>query len=418
MEKTYQSKAKPFFPLFARPNAFIQSALVATGIVIEEVLNQSPAQQNDLPYAIKDLSAMLTNERTELVKPYWTSSRFIAAYTSFFMSWNLVRLTQLFPYLEIPECEDEDYIIDLGSGTITTIISLWIARADLREKKLNIIASDVATKPMEIGLSILKKIAEKLEVEFLWNVKLEKKNIGQMIKDLAQKQKIKPKLIISANVFNEVETRQGIQKNELVDFFLNFTQDIKSILLEDGAYLSVEPGTRQGGRIISTLREQAILNELFPYSPCPHPYECPILANPQLKTWCHMQCPTYSPSWLKDLSKSAGMERDNLSLSFVFLKPYYEGSYPNAGRIISNAFPVPGRERCRYLCSDQGLLLLPRSAQLPHSSLVSIVITNKRDKKTGANIAQLISNSPYEDEYSYNNSNSYDNYNSYKKNNY
>ncbi len=389
MKNMQNNTVKPFFPLFARPNAFIQSALVATGIVVDEVLNQTSAQKSDLPYAIKELSAMLTNERTELVKPYWTSSRFIAAYTSFFMPWNLIRLTQLFPYLEMPECEDNDYVLDLGSGTITTIIALWIARADLREKKLNIIASDVATKPMEIGLSIFKKICEKLEVELLWNIKLEKKNVAQVVKDMLHSKKIKPKIVISANVFNEVETRQGMQKTELTEFFENYTRDIKELLPEDSAYLAIEPGTRQGGRIISTLREQAILNELFPYSPCPHPYECPILANPQLKTWCHMQCPTYSPTWLKDLSKAAGMERDNLSLSFVFLKPFYEGAYSNAGRIISNAFPVPGRERCRYLCSDRGLLLLPSSAQFPHSSLVSISITHKRDKKTGANIAQV-----------------------------
>lgn len=389
MTPPYKENAKPFFPLFAKASPFVQSSLVALGSVITELLNQNPTQRSDLKYAIQDLSAMLTNERTELVKPYWTSSRLTAAYTSFFLPWNLIRLTQLFPYLELPRVEENDIVIDLGSGPLTAIIALWISRPDYREMKLNVIASDTAGKPMEIGQAILKKLAEKLETPFNWTLQLEKKNAVQAVKNNALNIDRKPKLLMSANVFNEIETRQGLQKNEVRTFFNDYTKDVKNLLAEDGAYLAIEPGNRQGGRITTIIREQSIRNEIYPYSPCPHPFECPILNNPHLKTWCHLQCPTYAPTWLKEISKEAKLERDNLSISFVLLKPFYEGVFSNTGRIISNAFLVPELGRCRYLCSDRGLLLLPQSANLPHSALVSITLTDKRDKKSRAYIAKI-----------------------------
>ncbi len=389
MRHNYQEKAKPFFPLFARPNSFVQSSMVAIGEVIEEVLNQSPSQRHELKYAIRDLSALLTNERADMAKPYWTSSRFIAAYTSFFLPWNLIRLTQLYPYLELPEVEDGDYVVDIGSGTLTAIIALWIARPDYREKKLNIIATDVANKPMEIGKEIFVRLIDKLDISLNWNIRLEKKHSLQVAKGTGLNFERAPKLLISANVLNELETRQGLQKKELNNFFYDYTQEVKNFIAEDGAYLAIEPGTRQGGRIITSLRENAIENQLFPYAPCPHPFDCPIQKNRKLNTWCHLQCPTYSPSWLKEISKEAKMERDNLNLSFVLLKKQYEGGYPNVGRVISNAFSVPGRGRCRYICTDRGLALLTDSAQLPHSVLVSVQVTPKRDQKSNAYIAYI-----------------------------
>ncbi len=385
----YQERQVPFSPLFARPDEFTQSALIAIGEVIEETMNQSAQQKTDLKYAIKDLSAILTNERTELVKPYWTSSRLIAAYTSFFMPWNLVRLTQLFPYLELPEVEDDDYVVDIGSGTLTAILALWMSRPDYREKKLTIIATDVATKPMEIGKEIFFDLATKLDIKVKWNIILEKRHTLQTVKNNGLNVDKKPKLLISANVLNELETKQHMQRKELNEFFFEYTENVKDFLDDEGAYLAVEPGTRQGGRIISALRSQALINELYPYAPCPHHKDCAITSNYKLNTWCHMQCPSYSPTWLKEVSRAAQMERNDLNLSFVFLKPENLGEYTNVGRVISNSFFVPELGKCRYLCTDRGTALLPNAGDIPHSVLVPITLTTKRDAKSNAFIAKI-----------------------------
>ncbi len=379
----------PFDPLFANPDSFTQSALIALGEVIDEVLSQNSAQKAELKFAIKELSAILTNERVELVKPYWTSSRLIAAYTSFFMPWNLVRLTQLFPFLDLPQVDDNDYVVDIGSGTLTALLALWIARPDYREKKLTVIATDVAHKPMEIGKEIFFNLATKLDIKVKWDIKLEKKETLQVVKGNSLKLERSAKLLISANVLNELETKQHMQKKELNEFFLNYTSNVVQFLADDGAYLAVEPGTRQGGRIITALRANAIENELFPYAPCPHSNDCSLVTNYKLNTWCHMQCPSYSPRWLKEISRAAKMERDDLNLSFVLLRPEFPGVYSDVGRVISNAFFVPELGKSRYLCTEKGIALLPNSASLPHSVLVPLVISNKRDAKSNAFIAKV-----------------------------
>ncbi len=379
----------PYDPLFARPNDFTQSALIALGEVIDEVLNQNQTQKNELKYAIKELSAILTNERTELVKPYWTSSRLIAAYTSFFMPWNLVRLTQLFPHLELPEVDDNDIVVDIGSGTLTALLALFISRSDYREKKLTVIATDVASKPMEIGKEIFFALATKLNIKVKWDLRLEKRETAQVVKGNSLKLEKSAKLLISANVLNELETKQHMQKKELNEFFQAYTSNVSQFLADDGAYLAVEPGTRQGGRIITALRANAIENELFPYAPCPHSKDCSLVTNYKLNTWCHMQCPSFSPTWLKEISRAAKMERDDLNLSFVLLRPNYPGTYTNVGRVISNAFLVPELGKSRYLCTDRGIALLPNSASLPHSCLVPIMLSNKRDNKSNAFIARV-----------------------------
>ncbi len=382
-------KENNYLPLFTLPDTFTQSALVALGDIIPHVLNQSALKKGGLKYNIRDLSALLTSERKELATPYWTNPRLTSAYVNFFMPWNLIRFTQLFPAMELPRVQDGDYILDLGSGPLTCIIALWISRPDYREKKLNIIPTDVVLKPMEIGLDILKALAQALDIPMNWNIQSQKKSFTQAIVDNARILPKKVKLLFSANILNEVETRQNLQNTTLSKIFSDYSFAIHKLITNDGGYIALEPGTRQGGRLVSLLRSESIKNSLFPHAPCPHADRCPLQANRENSSWCHMQCPAFAPTWLRRLSEDAGFKRDSLTLSFVYLRPYFEGNYDNAGRIVSNTFNVPKYSQCRYVCTDKGLALLVKGRDLPDSALVSISISKDKDQKTHHPIAYV-----------------------------
>ncbi len=377
--------------LFTRPNLFVQSALNAIGLAIKEGLQLQNLQKKALKKDICDLSALLTSERTELTTPYWTIPALTNAYIHYFMPWNLVRLCQLFPSLDLPEVEDEDYVLDMGSGPLTCIIALWIARPDYRNKKLNIIATDVSTKPMEIARDILEKLAELLEVPLHWNIRLHKQSYSQALAKKSTKLPQKAKLILSGNILNEVETRQKLQESELQELFSKYSLSVLDLLDERGSYIAIEPGTRQGGRLVSLLRQESIKNSLFPHAPCTHSKRCPFHERKNARSWCHMQCPAFAPHWLKDISAISGFKRESLALSFVQLKPY-EIDYPyTTARLVSNPIQVPELGSSHYICTATGLMLLASTydANLPLSAMISFEKSDKFDKKSRSPIVYL-----------------------------
>ncbi len=387
-----------YTPLFTHANEFTEKALIALEEAISQVVRQTNTQRKSLKKDIIELSELLTSERNELAAPYWTMPSFMAAYLNFFMPWNVVRLCQLLPKLEMPHIDDNDYILDLGSGPITCIIALWIAKPEYRAKKINIIATDVVLKPMELGLAVFQALAKILGEPLNWNVQLHRQSFTQALDRHSTKLKAKAKLILSANILNEVESRQKLQNAQIREIFSAYSYAIRRNLHNDeGTYLAIEPGTRQGGRLITLLREEALENSLAPHAPCTHNEICPFQENKRISSWCHMQCPAHAPAWLKDLAYNSGFRRRTLSLSFVQLKTNLKKFKPNAARLISNPFDVPQYGTCHYICSEHGLGMLvqennnPRFPQIeiPHSAKIQIAPTNKRDRKSQALIAYL-----------------------------
>ncbi len=346
---------------------------------------------------IIELSHLLTSERTELSTPYWTMPSLMAAYLNFFMPWNVVRLCQLLPSLDMPKVDDFDYVLDLGSGPITCIIALWIARPDYRAKRLNIIATDVVSKPMELGLEVFKALAKLLNEPLNWNIELHRQSFTTALDRHSTKLKSKAKVIISANILNEVESRQKLQNEALREIFSAYSYSVRRNLHEEGTYLAIEPGTRQGGRLVTLLREEGLDNGLAAHAPCTHNEPCPFQENKRISSWCHMQCPAHAPTWLKDLAYNSNFRRRTLSLSFVQLKTYQKRFKPNCARIVSNPFEVPQYGSSQYVCSEHGLGMLVQekndykspSIEIPHSSMVQIAPTNKIDRKSQAFIAYL-----------------------------
>lgn len=389
---------------------------------------------------IRELSSLLTEERSQLGRPYWASPALSSAYNYYFLPWNLYRMAWLLPALDMLLKADAK-ILDLGSGPLTLPMALWCSRPELRKIPLHFICTDMAKQPLDMG----EKIFRCLDPESPWTFDLHRSTMETALSRAPQNLD----LILSGNVLNELEAAKGstlFQRiNELI---IKATQK----LAPSAHYLLVEPGTRLGGKVISLARESALACLLDIEAPCTHARACPALEDlektgPSFNSWCHFNCHAQdAPAKLMQLTRESGFERQSLALSCLYLKNpanvsekdrlelkhmaeseemaeleaiYEEGLAKDMGsplkndeetktpkksgakavkpqrcpaRIISGPIRIPGqKEAARYACSERGLLLISNSAFLPHGAAVMAFIptSERRDRKSGALLAHI-----------------------------
>ena len=429
-------------PLFSAPDSFSRRALERLFPILDSVMPMNGAQRRDLAMACRDLSAMLTTERNALARPYWTSPRLTSAYLRYFLPWNLVRLSALLPGLDFGRIPDEPVILDMGSGPLTLPIALWMSRPDLRERPVALIASDTTPHILELGRKIFDALRAELFPESPWTLRTMRASVTQAPRRVYAK----PGslwMMSMGNVLNEMEERRAKPGHQMADRMRELLESSAEMLCENGLLLSVEPGTRLGGRLVAHLRKSALggveeepeyedltsfalreeqagrreeedddwdddmddfgLPPLFmPLSPCPHAGSCPMLDR-RTTAWCHMNAPAdHAPESLRALSARAGLDKDSVSLSFLLMRRMsleeIEGFTPPerpegrrvAARIISDAFVVPGYPgRARYACSPLGLSLIPDSSHLPAGALCEARVTRERDMKSRAVVLSL-----------------------------
>ena len=435
-------------PLFSAPHNFARRALEELFPVLDLVMPMTGQQRRDLPLACRDLSALLTTERDGLARPYWTSPRLTSAYLRYFLPWNLVRLSALLPGLDFGNIPEEPLILDMGSGPLTLPLALWISRPDLRSRPVTLVASDTTPHILELGREIFEHMRERLDNESPWTIRTMRAPVALAPRRLYAK----PGALWLAsmgNVLNEMEERRAKPGHRMGERMRELLESTWDMLGEGGLILAVEPGTRQGGRLIAHLRKSALggveeesefddltafalreeqagkrffpddegvdeedgddfgLPPLFtPLAPCPHAGRCPMLDR-RSTAWCHVNAPAEgAPEALRTLSAKAGLDKDSISLSFLALRKLEEGELPpeaprpKAGpvraRIVSDAFVVPGYPgRARYACTNLGLALIPASSHLPPGALCSCLPTRERDMKSRAAILRLEDDAPH-----------------------
>ncbi len=372
------------------------------------VLRKSLPMQNkhhqQLPYAIEELSTRLTSERSLMQQPYWSAPRFTAAYVWYFLPWNIIRLTRLLHGLKLPaphpipskkngELQPRIFM-DMGSGPLSVPLALWFAKPEWHDIPLTILCTDISPQPLQLGQKIFENLAGK---DSPWRIVTRRCQLEASISELHKLDGV-PWLISAANVCNELKARQGQSMEERLEELVE--KLYSTVHAPDARLLFVEPGTRLGGKTIVALREAAQEYALHPTSPCPHPTQlCPLQDS---KTWCHFTFDTQgSPAWLNDLSRSAHLRKEALSLSFVLLKNMAQNSeheeathstrYAQA-RIISAPFRVPGvRGYARYACCEEGLALLESAEHLPSGALADVYAPDQHtpvDRKSGAFILE------------------------------
>lgn len=385
--------------------------------IVETVRNLSGKQKISLYGLIKNLSHQLTDDRSSRRLGYMNEAGYISAYISYFMWWNLVRQTSLFSNmpktafdsLKIPE---NPVAIDIGSGTLTIVIALWLARPELRTKKITWYCMDLSQTALAAGEDLYYAIAARTikaaeeqgsdEAQITpWNIIRVKGAFGTSIKEKAD-------FITCGNVFNEI-----IQHSEMPTDFLakKYTGELLSYIKKDNAtVLLVEPGDPHSARFISLMRNALIRQDYLPLSPCPHAKECPMAGRTNGKTtntsgknakWCNFAFDTEdAPKNLLKLSEKAGLPKDRASLSFVISKKSSKGKsevLPEKTfiRIASDFIRLPDLHKSGYYaCSEYGMLLAidehhiqPKNGEL--LQIKSPENLDEIDKKSGAAIIRL-----------------------------
>ena len=131
--------------LFPQLGAESMRLLEQLPAALEQVMPLKRRHREDLPAAVRDLSKLLTSERGGLSGGYLQTPRTLAAYAHYFLPWNIYRQARLFSgqWLRLPH---KAVILDLGSGPLTTVLALWTARPDLRDKVMSFICVDHSRK--------------------------------------------------------------------------------------------------------------------------------------------------------------------------------------------------------------------------------------------------------------------------------
>ncbi|MDD6088776.1 MAG: small ribosomal subunit Rsm22 family protein [Desulfovibrionaceae bacterium] len=371
-----------FTPMFRSPDAFAVRALDLLPRALDAILPLSTAHRRDLPLAVRDLSTLLTSDRGGFGRPYWSSPRFVSAYLRFFLPWNLVRLSRVFPSLRLPVPQEGALYLDIGSGPLTVPLALWISRPDWRRTPVRLVCADTVPHPMDLGRKLFEALAEVMETPQLWSVELKRLPLVQAVREIRR-----PRLLTAGNVLNELRSTPGMSSDARI---ADLAEAVAHSIPDAGAAFFVEPGTRLGGTVIARLREAALEEGFTPVFPCPHDGECPLLDRRE-RGWCHFNLDIGGPSWLAALSQQARLRKTGLSLSPLLLSRE-EREDVSAGevraRVLSDAFRVPGRGFCRYACSEKGWNLIPHAESLPFGALTDCEeeTSSEVDRKSGASL--------------------------------
>ena len=344
-------------------------------------------QRAQLPQVIRELSHSLTDERDKRHLGYMNRTETLSAYTHYFMWWNLVRLTKLFVNMSdrFFSLNDGDICLDIGSGPLTLVTALFMARKELRQKKLTWYCMDISQQALTVGENIFYTVASRLGFQ-PWNIIRVKGELGCTIKQKAH-------LVTSANVFNEVLQKQTMPPDYLAK---KQCQNLISYAQKtDARILVIEPGVPSCARFISLIRDAFLRKDFIPVSPCTHCEACPMDGKRGGK-WCnYVSSTTDAPKALKHLSDSAHLQKERAVLSFIAVqnKATEEKTEDITFRIASDSIRLPGNRQGYYACSPLGLLLVVTQTQLASGESYRLTLnTNKplrTDAKSGAYILNL-----------------------------
>lgn len=351
--------------LFASINPIGQNILENFDFILQDIQNLNTKQLNLLSQDIRQLSHQLTDERSSRRLSYMNDKRFLTAYSRYFMWWNLVRLCSIFAALDeksFDNLTDNSFALDLGSGPLTVVTALWLARPELWKRKITFYCMDISSSIMSLGeeifLSVVAKtIASSQDSEIEpWKIIRIKGNLGTPLKN-------KVNFFFCANVFNEMFENSSnpiehICKNYITSiekYLINNSKDTTSIFI-------AEPGIPRSAHFISLTRDALIRKNYSIISPCPHINFCPMDGRRKSK-WCHFILNgKLAPKGLQKLSEDSGLPKDRASISFIFAKNNYnkistiKDSKLNL-LIASDSIKLPNNKKGYYACSEIGLVL-------------------------------------------------------------
>jgi hypothetical protein len=361
-------RSEPLFSALMLPDNS-RAVLEHFDTIVQNVRPLNSRQLLHLPDDIRILSHELTDERTTRRLGYMNDAASLSAYTRYFTWWNLVRLTRLFVNLDKSSfaLADDSVCLDIGSGPLTVVIALWLARPELRAKKLTWYCMDLSQGALALGEDLYLSIAARTPAVDLqdenviphWNIIRVKGPLGTEIKRKAD-------FITCANMFNEL-----CQNTSDTPEFLakKYSNSLTGYAGETARILIVEPGVPKAARFTSLLRDTFIRKNMNIASPCPHTGECPMNGMHAHKggtaKWCNFAFTTENaPKALLKLSEQSALPKERAVLSFIFAVSHKEITRKTTGgrplltlRIASDPIRL-GYRTGFYACCTLGLTLV------------------------------------------------------------
>ena len=385
--------------------------------IIQGVRPLNSRQLQQLPENIRNLSHQLTDDRASRRLGYMNDNIQLSSYVRYYTWWNLVRLTRLFANIPATVFPTTDCTcLDLGSGPLTVVTALWLARPELRKLKLTWYCLDVSANSMALGEDIFLSVAARTGEE-PWHIVRVKGAFGTSIKQKAG-------FLTCANMFNELD-----QASDMPPEFQTkkYYEQIERYCEKDTGILLVEPGVPKAARTLSLLRTRFIKDGHTIAAPCPHAEECPMSGfkayTGSKNKWCNFAFSTEdAPAKLQKLSVAAKLPKERATLSFIAVAASAEASSavvstPSTSsgtattvstgtpvRITSDKLKLPNYMCGYYACTQFGLALiklpdennkrLPKPPFRPQSGdLIQVKIKTPdslpKDEKSGAVIIEL-----------------------------
>ena len=419
-------------PVFSGLTSEAKNILEHFPALLDQILPLEAKKKQLLPQHIHTLFHELTDERSSRKTHYLNDPIKLSAYTHYYVWWNLVRLTKLLQNLDI-QLNDGDYAADFGSGPLTFICALWIAKPKLRKKRLTWYCVDISNKALVFGEELFLALCaytgkKNINGEIPWTVK---KVCGAF--GIALSEKVS--LVTEANMFNEIFWNSPLS---LDDHAEKVHRTVMHYLKPAGSVLFIEPGIPLAGEFLSLLRTEFLKAGFSISAPCPHHGSCCFPNRPPktgtAKTpiafhkWCHFTFETHdSPENLLRLSETSRLGKARASLSFLYgslsvssdnraqEEPNRVRSYGNQpaaftakSRGIESELPIGIPVRIcsdiikpdpqtigRYACSEKGFMLITDHAY--KESMLNTAVSgtllilpeesmklHQRDKKTHA----------------------------------
>ncbi len=376
--------------------------------IIQGVRPLNSRQLQQLPENIRNLSHQLTDDRASRRLGYMNDNIQLSSYVRYYTWWNLVRLTRLFANIPATVFPTSDCTcLDLGSGPLTVVTALWLARPELRKLKLTWYCLDVSANSMALGEDIFLSIAARTGEE-PWHIVRVKGAFGTTIKQKAN-------FLTCANMFNELD-----QASDMPPEFTTkkYYEQIQRYCEKDAGVLLVEPGVPKAARTLSLLRTRFIKDGRTIAAPCPHAEECPMSGfkayTGSKNKWCNFAFSTEdAPAKLQKLSVAAKLPKERATLSFIAVEAATSAvvstdtttvSTETSIRIASDKLRLPNYMCGYYACTRFGLALvklpdennkkLPKPPFRPQSGdLIQVKIKTPdslpKDEKSGAVIIEI-----------------------------
>jgi len=389
--------------------------------IIEESVPMPAGHRQDLRRDVLELWRELTSEKQERKANYIGEPAKLAAYLRYFLPWNVVRLIPILASLDL-RLLDGDSVLDIGSGPLTLPIALYIARPELRNVALRVVAMDRVRRVLDAGAAVLDGLRLRSGKGRAWTVETRR---GVFPFDLSDGDAGAYALLGSANVFNESFWKG---KGRLDERAFALSGELTRPLRPGGRALVVEPGDPRTGAMIASLREAVLRSGGSALAPCPHAAACPmpgaflssafrrddededtealneapppplervVTARGRVKApWCHFALPQdAAPERLEKFSESVGLPKDRLVASYLYFSagraPAEASSRPLV-RVVSDPFRLPDGGQGRYACCRVGYALIRGGlAELPSGTLAELGaplpgLRGERDAKSGA----------------------------------